>query len=96
MKRFRDEITPAFNKTISGNFTHHDLEAIPWIMAFINEVMRLYNPTCNNGPRKTPPEGIEVDGVFIPGGTNLIVPIHSLHRSKLLLHSSISLIKNGI
>ena len=45
--------------------------------------MRLHNPTGVGGPRATPPEGLLVDGVYIPGGSNIMVSIDSIQRSEL-------------
>lgn len=82
--KLRSELEPLFGRTVSGEFTNLDLgEAeAPYLNAVISETMRLDNPTCANGPRMTPPEGLEVDGVFIPGETLLFVPIHSMQTSK--------------
>ncbi|KAH8883039.1 cytochrome P450 [Thozetella sp. PMI_491] len=76
----RAAVTTVHGKTIPGAFMDKDLEAIEYLSAFINETLRMYSPVCNNGQRTTPPEGITVDGVFIPGGTHLIVPVHSINR----------------
>ena len=46
----------------------------------INEVLRLHPPTPSGGFRTTPPQGITVDGVFIPGGVNINVPLYTLGR----------------
>lgn len=84
--KLRSELQPLFGRTVSGEFTNLDLgEAeAPYLNAVISETMRLDNPTCANGPRMTPPEGLEVDGVFIPGETLLFVPIHSMQTSEYL------------
>ncbi|KAL7805663.1 cytochrome P450 [Trichoderma aethiopicum] len=82
-KKLYAELEPLYGRTISGEFTNHDLgEAeAPYLNAIINETMRMHNPTCSNGPRLTPPEGLEVEGVFIPGNVEVYVPIHAMHRS---------------
>jgi cytochrome P450 len=80
--QLRKAVAPVFGKTVSGNFANRDLESIPYLEAFINEILRMYNPTCNSGPRTVPPEGIEVDGVFIPGNSHVVVPAWSMQRSK--------------
>lgn len=80
--QLRNAVAPAFGKRIPGNFANRDLESLPYLEAFINEILRMYNPTCNSGPRTVPPEGIEVDGVFIPGNSHVVVPAWSMQRSK--------------
>lgn len=85
-KKLRAELEPLYGRTISGEFTNFDLgEAeAKYLNAVINETMSLDNPTCANGPRITPPEGLEVDGVFIPGEVLVYTPIHAMHRSEYL------------
>ncbi|KAL7787138.1 cytochrome P450 [Trichoderma ceciliae] len=82
-KKLLLELQPLNGRTLAGEFTNLDLSGAEaeYLNAVINETMRLDNPTCTNGPRMTPPEGIEVDGVFIPGDISVFVPIHSMHRS---------------
>ncbi|KAL6898691.1 cytochrome P450 [Trichoderma evansii] len=77
------ELQSLFGRTVPDEFTDLDLSEAkaPYLNAVINETMRMDNPTCANGPRKTPPEGLEIDGVAIPGETLIFVPINSMHRS---------------
>lgn len=86
-KKLYAELEPLYGRTISGEFTNHDLSdaEAPYLNAIINETMRMHNPTCSNGPRLTPPEGLEVEGVFIPGNVEVYVPIHAMHRSEYYL-----------
>ncbi|KAL6855681.1 cytochrome P450 [Trichoderma novae-zelandiae] len=82
-KKLCAELEPLYGRTMSGEFTNHDLAEAeaPYLNAIINETLRMHNPTCSNGPRLTPPEGLEVDGVFIPGKVTVYAPIHAMHRS---------------
>ncbi|KAK4205494.1 putative cytochrome P450 E-class, group I [Triangularia verruculosa] len=83
---YQDLLHPHIKKihgqTIPNEFTNQDLTKIPLLDAMINETMRLDNPVANSGPRLTPPEGITVDGVYIPGGVAVRVPGYALQRSE--------------
>lgn len=80
--RLYEEVAKVFGKTVPGEFTNDDLAGIEHLDAVINETMRLDNPGCNNAPRLTPPEGIVVDGVWIPGESLVRVPGHAIKRSE--------------
>ncbi|KAF7543399.1 hypothetical protein G7046_g10009 [Stylonectria norvegica] len=81
MQKLRRELAPLFNTTHPGGFAHADLAHAEYLDAVLNETMRLHNPTCANGPKKTPPEGIVLSDTFIPGGVSLVSSIWSFHRS---------------
>ncbi|KAF6812374.1 L-ornithine-N5-monooxygenase [Colletotrichum musicola] len=81
-QRLRDEIAPTHGKTLPGEFSVADLQKVEFLEAFINETLRMHAPAALNGPRMAPPEGVEVDGTFIPGGVTLITPLHIYHRSE--------------
>ncbi|BCS18635.1 cytochrome P450 [Aspergillus puulaauensis] len=49
----------------------------------INEVLRLYPAVPSALQRKTPPEGIVVDGVHVPGDTHVYCPLYVVGRSEL-------------
>lgn len=72
-----------FGQMTPGEFTGGDLGKLELLEAIINETMRLDNPVANNAGRTTPPEGIVVDGVWIPGGVAVRVPGYAIHRSEL-------------
>lgn len=46
----------------------------------INEALRMHPPVPSGTFRKTPPEGITVDGVFIPGEVDLTLPHYVIGR----------------
>lgn len=46
----------------------------------INEALRLHHPVSSGVQRLTPPEGLTIDGTFIPGDTTVICPFFSLGR----------------
>ena len=76
------EVQKVFGHTIPEEFTSTDLSKLELLEAVINETMRLDNPVANNAGRTTPPEGITVDGVWIPGGVAVRVPGYGMHRSE--------------
>lgn len=75
-------VAEARGKTLPGEFTNNDLSKIDYLEAVINETLRLENAVANNAPRLTPPEGIVVDGTWIPGGVAVRVPGYAMQRSR--------------
>lgn len=47
----------------------------------IHEALRLNPPIPSGYPRVTPPEGITVRDVYIPGGTTVVIPLRTMGRS---------------
>lgn len=86
-------LADVYGKTMPGQFKDSDLASLEYLDAIINESMRIVSPGGSNAPRNTPPEGIVVDGVFIPGNVKIFTPIYafSLSMSRILL-GTVSLI----
>ncbi|ROT36739.1 cytochrome P450 [Sodiomyces alkalinus F11] len=80
-QRLYDAIAPAYGKRTPGEFACIDLQAIEFLDAVINETLRMNTSVPINGPRNTPPEGVEVDGTYIPGNVSVYTPLHLYHRS---------------
>ncbi|KAF8510473.1 cytochrome P450 [Hysterangium stoloniferum] len=57
------------------------LEALPYLNAVTNEALRLGTP-LSGLPRITSPSGNVIDGVFIPGNTNVSVPAYTQQLDK--------------
>ncbi|KAK4168375.1 Tryprostatin B 6-hydroxylase [Cladorrhinum sp. PSN259] len=76
-------IKPLYGRTIPGEFTSADLSTVPLLDGIINESLRLDNPVANNAARLTPPEGIVVNGTYIPGGVSVRVPGYIMMRSEM-------------
>jgi cytochrome P450 len=75
--------------TLDGYFPGGDAEytnavgsRIPYLDAVIHETLRLQPPAPIGPPRETPPEGLTIDGVFIPGCTTISVPNYTINRDE--------------
>jgi cytochrome P450 len=56
------------------------IKAIPYLDAIINESLRLKPPVPSQILRRTPPQGLWVDELFIPGDVHVGVPTYSVQR----------------
>ncbi|KAK7757123.1 hypothetical protein SLS62_000670 [Diatrype stigma] len=56
------------------------LAKLPLLNGFINETMRLIPAALTMGTRITPPEGIDVDGTWIPGNVKIVGPRYTIFR----------------
>ncbi|KAH8799714.1 cytochrome P450 [Xylogone sp. PMI_703] len=80
-QRLRDEVSTVLGKSIPGEFTHADLSSLDLLNAVIDECLRIHSPTCSNGARHTPPGGLTIDGVYVPGDVTVFVGVHAIQRS---------------
>ncbi|KAJ5754144.1 cytochrome P450 [Penicillium nucicola] len=56
------------------------LSTLPHLNGTINEAMRLLPAVPTFSSRVTPPEGLVIDGKFIPGGTKICAPRYTIGR----------------
>lgn len=59
------------------------LASLPILNGFINETMRIIPAALTMGTRITPPEGLQIDGTWIPGSTKIVGPRYTIFRSKI-------------
>ena len=59
------------------------LQSLSQLNGLINETLRLHPPVPSAGLRETPPQGSEIAGQYIPGGTTVVVPVYSLQRREI-------------
>lgn len=70
------------DQTIEGNnaWTYEKVKSISYLDDWISETLRLRPALLTGGPRETPSKGVQIDEVFIPGNTNVLIPISLIHR----------------
>ncbi len=65
----------------NGSVSWSESQKLPYLDACIKESMRVHPAAGLPLERITPPQGIEIDGHFIPGGTIVGVSAWVLHKS---------------
>lgn len=65
----------------SCNGTYSGVKTLPYLRACLDESLRLFPPVALGLSRRTPAEGIVVDGINIPGDILVSVPTYSAHRN---------------
>ncbi|KAH8594231.1 putative benzoate 4-monooxygenase cytochrome P450 [Bisporella sp. PMI_857] len=75
LEKLREEI-----RTLTSYSDGYQLQALPYLNALIHETLRLHPGVPSGGLRITPPQGIHIDGKFIPGGTTVLTPHYSIQR----------------
>jgi cytochrome P450 len=71
----RQELDPVFAESKFSCQTVY-----PVLESIINETLRLYPPALFGSPRVTPPEGLQIDDLYIPGDMVVYMPLYQLHR----------------
>lgn len=65
-----DEVTAPYEK----------VKNLPFLRACLDEGLRISPPTSAGLPRRTPPEGAQILGQWIPGNTSVSMTIYAMHR----------------
>ena len=69
---------------LSGIVTYAEAQALPYFQACLKEAMRV-RPAVGLGIyRRTPPEGVDIDGKHYPGGVEVAVNGWVLHRDSAI------------
>ncbi|KUI66488.1 Tryprostatin B 6-hydroxylase [Cytospora mali] len=66
------------DSVLGKEWDYEKVKSITFIDDIINEALRLKPALLTGGYRVTPPEGITVDGTFIPGDINVFVPVQGI------------------
>ncbi|KAI1436709.1 cytochrome P450 [Xylaria sp. CBS 124048] len=84
LERLTREIRDAFPAEQDGScpirFASRELQSITYLVACIDEAMRISPPVPSILPRIVGPGGIVVDGEFFPEGIDLGIPHYAMHR----------------
>lgn len=80
--KLEDELTQ-----LPIDFDDVTLEKLPYLNAFVTEVLRLYGSAPGALPRSTPPQGIRIGHFFIPSGVTLTTQAYTMHRDPLIFEN---------
>ena len=78
VRKLREELEPLMKA--GEPFNVRDVQNAKHMNAIMNEILRMHPPVPSGVFRTTPPEGITIDGVFVPGGVNISVPFYAIGR----------------
>ena len=59
-----------------------DVSKAQHLNGVIQETLRLHPAIPSGFPRTTPPEGITINGTYIPGGTTIVIPVYALQHDE--------------
>ncbi|MDI1490296.1 MAG: hypothetical protein OHK93_001496 [Ramalina farinacea] len=74
-----DEVRTTFHSEADINFA--STTDLKYVLAILNEAMRLHHPTPAHLARITPPSGHTVDGHWIPGNTTIGMQMNAAYHS---------------
>lgn len=61
---------------------------LPYLRACLDESLRLFPPTSHGLPREVPPEGMNIMGQWVPGGTSVSMSALVAHRDEKVFPES--------
>jgi len=65
-----------------SDWSYEKVKSVSYVDDFINETLRLKPALLTGGARETPAKGIQVGDTYIPGNTNIMVPIWLIQRDE--------------
>ncbi|KAI8402406.1 hypothetical protein FOFC_17720 [Fusarium oxysporum] len=90
--KLRNEIDDAIKAgSISSPITDAEARKLPYLQAVIQEGLRIKAPAAGPLFKQVPPQGDEIDGKFIPGGTQIGQSPFAVYHSKEIFGQDASL-----
>ncbi|KAJ5641186.1 hypothetical protein N7490_005186 [Penicillium lividum] len=69
------------NHADAANLAFEALQDLPLLESVINETLRVHPAVPSGMPRLTPPEGVYIEGTYIPGNTTVSCPTWTIQHS---------------
>ena len=63
-----------------SEWSYEKVKPISYLDDIVNEKLRLRPALFTGGARVTPPKGLQIDGTYIPGNTNVVLPVSLIQR----------------
>lgn len=83
IEKLRAELAPYVDpNNPTGDIDGYKIAHLDHLNGILNETLRLFPVAPSTLPRKTPLEGLEIDGVYIPGEMTVTCPQWTLGRCK--------------
>jgi cytochrome P450 len=78
----QEKLRGLIDEAVSGyvQWSYDKIKGVTYIDDWINETLRLRPALLTGGARVTPSNGMQIDDFFIPGDTNVIIPVQLIHR----------------
>lgn len=80
--KLEDELTQ-----LPAEFDDVALEKLPYLNAFVTEVLRVYGSAPGALPRATPSHGIRIGDYYIPPGVTLTTQAYTMHRDPAIFEN---------
>jgi cytochrome P450 len=75
-------LTEISSATLSSPISDAEAKKLPYLQAVIKEGLRIYPPVAGLMAKKVPPGGDTINGMFVPGGTQIGYGAWGIFRNK--------------